>query len=384
MRRSVNICWSSEACGSAYSQISAASNTIAGDELLVPGSVAETGRASPLLSLGIAVDEVDKEVRRRRSADLGVGSRLVRGGGVVDLDASEDEDRPPASAPPIATPFAFPPSPTLAPPASAKGKKRSVSLPVRGYADDDDAELFPLPSALGSGSRGGTPTPRRTPSASPRGSPAASASDVTVHLLSRNEREGVIRGEWGCDADAVADGVRYTRGGRKEREAREREVAALKERELAAKETERERELSGNVPVGVAMAKCSRRLLHPPGDERDCSESSSSREGSIDRRSSADMSTSEEIEEKRLPDLPGAMAPRPYLPGLSASSSSVRPSVHLRIASAPAEVSSSLSTSRSQSHHHSTPSSLVVNDAPVLLSGNAVTRDLSRQLRHGR
>ncbi|KAK7065005.1 hypothetical protein R3P38DRAFT_63466 [Favolaschia claudopus] len=381
------------------SKSSSRAGSIHGDELLVPGSVAETGRASPLLSLGIAVDEVDKEVRRRKSAelDLGVGLRLVRGGGIIDLDASEDEDRPPASAPPVAAPFAFPPSPTLAPPASAKAKRRSVNLPVRGYADDDDAELFPLPSALGS--RGGTPTPRSTPSASPRGSPAASASDVSVHLLSAGVhgsggnlkrlsrgspvlpsamRERESSAESGDAMRAPNPTMRtpsqtvcVTLGavGRKEREARE--LAALKERESAAKDKERERKLSGNVTGGVAMAKCSRGLLLPPGDDRDCSESSSSREGSIDRRSSADMSTSEGVEEKRLPDLPGAVTPRPYSPGLSASSSSssARPGIHLRIASAPAEVSSSSSTSRSQSHHHSTSSSLVTAvSAPTIPS----------------
>ncbi|KAK7007997.1 hypothetical protein R3P38DRAFT_3593118 [Favolaschia claudopus] len=382
------------------SKSSSRAGSIHGDELLVPGSVAETGRASPLLSLGIAVDEVDKEVRRRKSAelDLGVGLRLVRGGGIIDLDASEeDEDRPPASAPPVAAPFAFPPSPTLAPPASAKAKRRSVNLPVRGYADDDDADLFPLPSALGSGSRGGTPTPRSTPSASPRGSPAASASDVSVHLLSAGVhgsggnlkrlsrgspvlpsamRERESSAESGDAMRAPSPTMRtpsqtvcVTLGavGRKEREARE--LAALKERESAAKDKERERKLSGNVTGGVAMAKCSRGLLLPPGDDRDCSESSSSREGSIDRRSSADMSTSEGVEEKKLPDLPGAVTPRPYSPGLSASSSSARPGIHLRIASAPAEVSSSSSTSRSQSHHHSTSSSLVpAVSAPTLPS----------------
>ncbi|KAF7367743.1 hypothetical protein MSAN_00838200 [Mycena sanguinolenta] len=178
---------------------------VPGDALAHPGS----GRASPLLPLGIAVDEVDKVRRKRSESEFGSG---VLGGAdavlealsgmdevVIDLDDADTEgegesgegggggtsptilhDRTitssptgslaslaispsattpassvpgiPASAPPAST--SFPSSSSFPTFLSANPKRRSFNAPVRGYADDDDADLFPLPSS----SRAATPS----------------------------------------------------------------------------------------------------------------------------------------------------------------------------------------------------------------------------------
>ncbi|KAJ7606019.1 hypothetical protein FB45DRAFT_941556 [Roridomyces roridus] len=107
-----------------------------------------SGRGSPLLSLGIAVDEVDKE-RRRRSADC----RVI----VLDEEDGYRYEQSPHIS--IST------SPTRTSPTC----RRPPSRPIAAYADDDDADLFPLPSA--SSSRAGTPA------TSPAG------SDTSVHRL---------------------------------------------------------------------------------------------------------------------------------------------------------------------------------------------------------
>ncbi|KAJ7751927.1 hypothetical protein DFH07DRAFT_1032119 [Mycena maculata] len=270
------------------------------------GSRHGSGRASPLLPLGIAVDEVDKE-RRRRSADLGT----LSGGGVVVLDDEYEaalgyRDRAPRT-----------PSPR--------------SKPVPAYADDDDAELFPLPS------RGSTP------GTSPRGSPAGSpgGSAVSVARGGGSPKAGGLLAQ----ATQARGGTPYSRegvqGGAGEKACVV--LGAVGRREREERESEKER-----------RATCARGLLLPPGDvrgngnghERGENGSGSSREGSV---SSGEGSEAERRDvEKPLPVLPRlaasvlaagpyspAIAPRVYPPPISPTTAAGQGSHHARGASAP-------------------------------------------------
>ncbi|KAF8164493.1 hypothetical protein K438DRAFT_1984640 [Mycena galopus ATCC 62051] len=387
-------------------------------ERLLPGDALghghgrNSGRTSPLLPLGIAVDEVDKE-RRRRSEDSGVLGGV--GMSVEMLLAEEDElyedsereggdgegaprsrsatpspkilyeraysssptgflsAAPPASAPPTST--SFPASSSITSvqlPASAikNLKRRSFNAPVRGYVDDDDAELFPLPS---SSSRGSTPT------VSPRGSPAASASEVNVVNADGN---GKKRGS--PKAGALLPAALTAA-------ARERDVAGGSGKEgttpPSPREKEKEKERSRSEAVCIALgtggrrereererererekaAKCSRGLLLPPGDGRECSDSSnsasreSSREGSVERGvargrgggggsgSTSDADSERRDVDKPLPVLPHlatsvltagryspALAPRTSKAVQDAAPGQGKSSSHVRVASAPA------------------------------------------------
>ncbi|KAF8129433.1 hypothetical protein K438DRAFT_1887549, partial [Mycena galopus ATCC 62051] len=385
-------------------------------ERLLPGDALghghgrNSGRTSPLLPLGIAVDEVDKE-RRRRSEDSGVLGGV--GMSVEMLLAEEDElyedsereggdgegaprsrsatpspkilyeraysssptgflsAAPPASAPPTST--SFPASSSITSvqlPASAikNLKRRSFNAPVRGYVDDDDdAELFPLPS---SSSRGSTPT------VSPRGSPGASASEVNVVNADRNGNGKRGSPKAGALLPAVLTAA-----------ARERDVAGGSGKEgttpPSPREKEKEKERSRSEAVCIALgtggrrereererekaAKCSRGLLLPPGDGRECSDSSnsasreSSREGSVERGvargrgggggsgSTSDADSERRDVDKPLPVLPHlatsvltagryspALAPRTSKAVQDAAPGQGKSSSHVRVASAPA------------------------------------------------
>ncbi|KAJ7232453.1 hypothetical protein B0H12DRAFT_192230 [Mycena haematopus] len=310
------------------------------------------GRASPLLPLGIAVDEVDKE-RRRRSADFGVlgGGAGVLGG--LEEDERLEEEGDPHSGPSSQALYdrAFPasaPATSVTFPFSSTSAKRSLNAPVRAYADDDDdAELFPLPSR--SSSRG-TPSPRATP---PRGSPAASASDVNVNELSiaaggkRPPKAGALlpvaltgaaRERDFSGGAPRKDGtgtpplspleMKKREGERSRSEAVCVALGSMGRREREMRERERGRELEREREAGK-VAKCSLGLLLPPGDERECSDSShsnsnaGSREGSVERGSTgSDADSSERRDlEKPLPVLPrlatSVLAAGPYSPALA-------------------------------------------------------------------
>ncbi|KAJ7660897.1 hypothetical protein DFH06DRAFT_1400324, partial [Mycena polygramma] len=384
-------------------------------ERLTPGSACGSGSgsrhgsgtASPLLPLGIAVDEVDKE-RRRRSEDLGMRDVVVLGD---DDDEYElvDDFRCPASAPP--TTYAFSAAPSgyalAASPSgyaasspslgintsginsSSNSRRRSYTpnKPVAGYVDDDDAELFPLPSRSASGSprSGGTPV---------AGSPAASASDVSLGVAGVGGQRERVSPKAGALLPVALTGAAKEREresssgsgsgsketpppspresekrerersrseavcvalgsmGRREREERERGARAS-----AGPPRERERNWSGASASGVS--KCARGLLLPPGDERECdagsgsSSASNSREGSRERGSGSSEAGAEA--DKPLPVLPplatSVLAAGPYSPVIEKpverqEHGSVGKGSHLRGASAPAASGSSgLSTS---------------------------------------
>ncbi|KAJ7112394.1 hypothetical protein C8R43DRAFT_150536 [Mycena crocata] len=360
-----------------------------------------SGQASPLLPLGIAVDEVDKEMRRRsvEFGTLGAGAGADMGtgkGGVVLLGEDEDEEdygyeygyekrngKPPRTPSP---PHHYPHQYNLDSPSSAhfstQSRKRSSyqpQTPVCAYADEDDADLFPLPAA--SSSRGSTP--RGTPAPSPRGSPGG--SDVSVHRVSGDARLGGARASpkaGGLLPAALAGYVRegsrdgtppsphakdgsdgqQTREksrseavcvalgsmGRREREERERAVSRNSQTQAAEVEPR-----SPSTPGGVA--KCKNGLLIPVDErererERDRTESSST--GTSSREGSRESGTVSEKEEARDSDKPLPVLPRlatsvlaagPYSPALVPrpapavlSSGKEKGSHHLRIASAPA------------------------------------------------
>ncbi|KAJ7649337.1 hypothetical protein DFH06DRAFT_1475763, partial [Mycena polygramma] len=383
-------------------------------ERLTPGSACGSGSgsrhgsgtASPLLPLGIAVDEVDKE-RRRRSEDLGMRDVVVLGD---DDDEYElvDDFRCPASAPPTTYAFSAAPSgyalasspsgyaassPSLGINTNTTGgsgmgmgssRRRSYTpnKPVAGYVDDDDAELFPLPSRSASGSprSAGTPVAR---------SPAASASDVSLGVTGAGGQRERVSPKAGALLPVALTGAAKEREresssgsgsgsketpppspreserrerersrseavcvalgsmGRREREERERGASAS-----AGQPRERERNWSGASASGVS--KCARGLLLPPGDERECdagsgsSSASNSREGSRERGSGSSEAGAEAG--KPLPVLPplatSVLAAGPYSPVIEKpverqEHGSVGKGSHLRGASAPAAPGSS-------------------------------------------
>ncbi|KAJ7159652.1 hypothetical protein C8R46DRAFT_1287102 [Mycena filopes] len=326
-----------------------------GDRLTPTGSVHgsrnASGRASPLLPLGIAVDEVDKE-RRRMSLGLG-GVPGEYDAGVVFLgeeaDGESDEAdhhdgawqriglKPPRTPSPrisfdsAAAASTDSPRSAVSTASTAFSSSRSPSgnAPVRAYADDDDADLFPLPS---SSSASGKTTPRSTPRGSPRGSPSASASDVNLgqgagarlavvaggskaakrvsaggspllpaalanargagaregtpppspalsargnayaeerERVQRETSEREQRERSRSEAVCVALGS-HGRREREEREQREKERERLREVERE-QERQRERERGHQRErTDSTAAKCARGLLLPPGDEREC------------------------------------------------------------------------------------------------------------------
>ncbi|KAJ7857169.1 hypothetical protein B0H13DRAFT_1159605 [Mycena leptocephala] len=429
---------------------------------------AGSGRVSPLLPLGIAVDEVDKE-RRRRSGEFGalaagggdfsgVGGVIVLGEEDEEEDAEEEGKAPRTPSPqilydgvsathtsyfapkpagytsPTAGNHPIPPTgytaPTNIPPSFSRRRSVTPNVPVRAYADDDDAELFPLPSAS-SGSRNSTP--RDTPRGTPQASPAASASDVSVTLpsgaaakLGTDGGTGVTAKRLSSDGSVNVNAKRLSRGSPKagallpaaltgaarERDAsspplspRDREKSRSEavcvalgstgrrereERERA--EREREREPSGG-DKGVPMAKCARGLLLPPGDERECDSSASSssregsragsREGSCDRESASSDAEGEGRDlERPLPVLArlatSVLAAGPYSPALAPRSyaedvhltANAGKSSHLRVASAPASTSSSSTSAPTASSSTTAPPGRSANP-PSLVSSES-------------
>ncbi|KAJ7363087.1 hypothetical protein DFH08DRAFT_329847 [Mycena albidolilacea] len=323
---------------------------------------------------------------------------------------------------------------------SAAPKRRSFNAPVRGYADDDDAELFPLPSA--SGSRGGTPRE------SPRGSPAASASDVNVTLssakpLSRGSpKAGALlpAALTGAAKEREAGAVLGGNGdGNGKEKARDPGVGAGENREDSTPPpSPKERERSRSEAVCLALgsmgrrerealersAKCSRGLLLPPGDERECSDSSSthsnnsnsnsnshsnagSREGSMEGGSGesavAGAGAGVRTGEKPLPVLPhlatSVLAAGLYSPAIasrghpreanasnessstSGSGSTQGKGSHLRVASAPAGVSLASASASEEAASSTTPAPTATPATPTSASTATPTPTTGRSTR---
>ncbi|KAJ6605265.1 hypothetical protein DFH09DRAFT_1300001 [Mycena vulgaris] len=277
-----------------------------GERLAPADGRSGSGRASPLLPLGIAVDEVDKE-RRRRSVDLGGLRRGLAAGAALE-GVEDDGCAVPSSAPATATAYA-------------------KMTQIHACADDDDADLFPLPSR--------SSTPRSTPAPSPKGSPVG--SDLSVHRVggkgSPKVPSALGPGAEGRDhARDCSDGARE-RERERERSRSEAVCIALGSGGRRARE-EREK-----------VEKCERGLLCPPGSGSGSKESSrnSSRE-----REARDV-------DKPLPVLPrlatSVLAAGPYSPALAPrvdpAASRGGGSHHLRVASAPAGSPTTLSGSAS-------------------------------------
>ncbi|KAF7323913.1 hypothetical protein MKEN_00612700 [Mycena kentingensis (nom. inval.)] len=281
---------------------------------------------SPLLPLGIAVDEVDKE-RRRRSIDAGVAVRHGNGTGVYVLAEEDDEALQELwlssrsgsrKASPSATPRPHG-SPADSP---SLGSRRPPLFRTQAYVDDDEADLFPLPSASSSK----PPTPVPTPPVSRQSTPPGSSSDVSLHRLAASASDGGPGRASPLLRDALANANQNVKPGHRRSvsassptslsigkghapgmsdAARERSrseavcvaLGGMGRRERERKEREREgtqtptqegalhdRECSNasvsSISTSVSLpspsqlhnhkaAKCERGLLLPPGDERD-------------------------------------------------------------------------------------------------------------------
>ncbi|KAJ7057873.1 hypothetical protein C8F01DRAFT_1151389 [Mycena amicta] len=288
------------------------------------------GRGSPLLPLGIAVDEVDKELRRR-SIDIGAAIRHGHGAGFIVLGEEDDEDWPGNAAmrkpsPPTSSKQRSPATtPRLA------NKRLPPLQPPRGYVDDEEADLFPLPSASSSKPPTPIPSPRHSPAGSKLSSPAGSDVSVNLHRLAASASEGAGGKASPLLKDALANNnVKYghrrtasggsesvaglglgaaptvAEGGRersrseavcvalggvgmRERQRREqgKELAQTPMQGHANDREGSEVSVSSLPSIGSfantsqlhihRMAKCERGLLLPPGDERDFSPTIDSR-----------------------------------------------------------------------------------------------------------
>ncbi|KAF7289890.1 hypothetical protein MIND_01363700 [Mycena indigotica] len=312
------------------------------------------GRGSPLLPLGIAVDEVDKE-RRRRSIDLVATIRHHHSGDIIILGEEDEEVDWPRD---VTIRKASPSTSKQSSPATSPrlNSKRPPPLHPQGYAEDDEADLFPLPSSSSKPT-----TPLSTPRHSPHPSPAGSDSSLNLARMTTSTSESVAGRASPLLRDALANNnAKYERRvsasileGR-ERSRSEAVCVALGgagKREREKKEKEREtapnslhdREGSNASISSISStasgqlgshktAKCERGLLLPPGDERDPTHTAEPRgrgdaaslSSNTSRSSSRDSRCSDNdsgVDEKALPNLPplatSVLAAGPYSPTLA-------------------------------------------------------------------
>ncbi|KAJ7088401.1 hypothetical protein B0H15DRAFT_289918 [Mycena belliarum] len=305
------------------------------------GSASGSGRTSPLplLPLGIAVDEVDKE-RRRRSVDLG-GLRRERTLGMeLLLPEYDGMSEAPASAPPTASAFPFSISGNAS---NTQANANGRGTPVPAYADDDDAELFPLPCRAGTPRGSPAPTPKGSPAATPSSGGSPAGSELSVHRAGRTQGSPLAPGRETAYTREQEGEEKKAGEAKRERERRSRSEAVCVALGSGGRREREERERV------AAMATCARGLLLPPGEGGTGSrESSRSRSGSSESLlAGAGTDEGERERERRDQDKPLPVLPRlaavvlatgPYSPAIAPRA---RPlSYHARVASAPAGASS--------------------------------------------